>query len=83
MYLETMPFSESGLIKQLESEGFSKEDATFGVTNLGANWSEQAARHAKTYLETMPFSKKELITQLESEGYTKEQATYGVKQTGL
>ncbi len=78
-----MPFSEKGLAKQLESEGYSETDALNGAKASQADWNEQAAKHAKSYLDTMPFSKKELITQLESEGYTKEQATYGVKQTGL
>jgi predicted 3-demethylubiquinone-9 3-methyltransferase (glyoxalase superfamily) len=88
-YLETMPFSRSGLIEQLSSEygsGFSKADATFAVNHIDVNWTEQAARAAKDYLETMPFSRSGLIEQLSSEygsGFTHKQAVYGVNQTGL
>jgi hypothetical protein len=82
-YIEVMPFSRSGLIKQLEFEGYSTSDATFAVDELGPNWNEQAARAAKNYLDVMPFSRSALIDQLVFEGYTREQATYGVDQTGL
>jgi hypothetical protein len=34
-YLDMMPFSRSGLIQQLEFEGYSREQAEFGVTQAG------------------------------------------------
>ena len=79
-YLRTMGFSKKGLIKQLEFEGYSTEEATFAVNNCGANWKEQAVRVAKNYLNTMSFSKQGLIEQLEFEGFTSEEAAYGVAQ---
>lgn len=82
-YLNTMPFSESGLIKQLEYEGYSHDDAVWAVTYCGANWNEQAAKSAKGYLKMMGFSHSGLVEQLEYEGYTHEQAEYGVSQAGL
>ena len=36
-YLSTMPFSYSGLIEQLEYEGYSTEDATYAADNCGAD----------------------------------------------
>lgn len=57
-YLSVMPFSYSGLIKQLEYEGYSKDEATYGADNCGADWNEQAAKSAKSYIETMSFSRK-------------------------
>jgi hypothetical protein len=78
-----MPFSRSGLIEQLEFEGYSKDDATFAVDSITVDWNEQAARAAENYLETMPFSRASLIEQLEFEGYTTAQAEYGVSTTGL
>jgi hypothetical protein len=48
-YLEVQAFSRSGLIEQLQYEGFSKKDATYGADAVGANWKEQAARSAKSY----------------------------------
>ena len=55
-YLNTMPFSKKGLISQLEFEGFSTEEATYGAENCGADWKEQAAKKAKSYLDLMAFS---------------------------
>ena len=82
-YLSTQAFSESGLIEQLEFEGYSKDDASFAVSHIEVDWNEQAARSAANYLDTMPFSRSGLIEQLEFEGYTHSQAIYGVDQTGL
>ena len=79
-YLRAMPFSKEGLKNQLEFEGYTESEATYGVNNCGANWKEQAVKAAKNYLKTMPFSKQELIDQLEFEGYTNEEAVYGVEQ---
>jgi hypothetical protein len=82
-YLDTLAFSRTGLIKQLEFEGFSTEDATYAVDALNPDWNEQAAKSAKNYLDTMAFSRAGLIEQLIFEGFTQEQAEYGVSTTGL
>ncbi len=79
-YLSFMAFSYSGLIDQLEYEGYSSEEAEYAAKNCGADWSEQAVLSAKQYLKTMSFSKDGLIEQLEYEGFTHEQATYGAEQ---
>lgn len=81
-YLQVMPFSKKGLIKQLEYEGYTYSESVYGVDNCGANWNEQAVRMARNYLATMPFSKKGLIEQLEYEGFTHKQAVYGAKKNG-
>lgn len=82
-YLSFSAFSYSGLIKQLEFEQYSTEDATYAADNCGADWNEQAAKAAQNYLEMTGFSKQGLIDQLEFEGYTNEQATYGAEKAGL
>jgi hypothetical protein len=82
-YLSLMAFSRSGLIKQLEFEGFSNQDATYGADAVNANWNEQAAKKAADYLATMAFSRSGLMTQLLYEGFTEAQASYGVATTGL
>lgn len=82
-YLNTMAFSRSGLIKQLEFEGFPNEDAVYGVDHVSVDWNAQAVKKAKSYLDTMAFSRDGLIKQLEYEGFTHEQAVYGVEQNGL
>lgn len=82
-YLKYTAFSRSGLIKQLEYEGFSNADATHGVDRQNADWNTQAARMAASYLRYSSFSRSGLINQLVYEGFTQSQAEYGVSTTGL
>ena len=80
-YLKSSAFSRTGLIEQLEYEGFSKDDATYAVDNCGADWKAQAALMAKQYRKSSTFSHKGLVDQLEYEGFTPEQAEYGATQS--
>ena len=82
-YLDYTAFSKSGLIDQLEYEGYSTEDAEFAAEYCGADWNEQAALCAESYLDYSSFSRSGLIDQLEFEGFTYEQAVYGVDSVGL
>lgn len=82
LHLSTMAFSREGLIKQLEFEGFTTDEATHGVDACSADWNEQAIRKAKTYLGPMAFSYTGLIKQLEFDGFTPEQAQHGVDGCG-
>ena len=82
-YLSGQSFSRKGLIEQLQYEGFSAKDATFGVDYLKVNWSAQAVAVAKNYLAGQHFSRSGLIEQLEYEGFTHKQAVYGVTKAGL
>lgn len=81
-YLKYSAFSYSGLIDQLEYEGYSKAEATYAVDHCGADWNEQAALSAASYLKSSSFSKQGLIDQLEFEGFTHAQAVYGVEKNG-
>lgn len=81
-YLDFSAFSYDGLIKQLEYEKYSKEEATYAADNCGADWNEQAAKCAQNYIEYSSFSRDSLIDQLIYEGFTQEQAEYGVSQVG-
>lgn len=81
-YLRSMSFSYSGLIEQLEYEGYSPEDATYAVDNCEADWNEQAALKAKSYMDSMSFSRQGLIDQLIYEGFSAEQAEHGVSAVG-
>ena len=82
-YLDYTAFSRSGLIDQLEYEGFTTADATLGVDYPDTDWNEQAWKKAEDYLDYTAFSRSGLIDQLEFEGFTTEQATYGVDMSGL
>lgn len=81
-YLKFTEFSYSGLIEQLEFEGYTHDEAVYGVDNCGADWNEQAAKCARSYLDISSFSRQELIDQLIYEGFTQEQAEYGVSAVG-
>lgn len=82
-YIAYAAFSYKGLIKQLEFEKFSSEEAVYGVNKCGADWYEQAVRAAKEYLYYMPFSRQGLIDQLQYEGFTYDQALHGVTANGF
>lgn len=92
-YINVMPFSRNGLIKQLSSEygnSFSEEDAIFAVDYLEQNnlvdWKEQAVKAAQNYNDLMGFSRDGLIQQLTSEygdQYTQEEAEYAADQLGF
>ena len=77
-YLSFTAFSYSGLIDQLEYEGYTYSEAKYAADNCGADWYEQAALCAQSYLDFMSFSRSDLIDQLEFEGFTYDQAVYGV-----
>lgn len=81
-YLEVMSFSYDGLVKQLEYDDYSYDEAVYGVDHCGADWNEQAAKKAATYVDMMAFSRDGLIEQLIFEGFTEKEATYGVEQIG-
>jgi hypothetical protein len=82
-YLDYSAFSREGLIKQLEFEGFSNADATYGTDAVGADWNAQAALKAQDYLDYSAFSRSGLIDQLEFEGFTSSEARFGADSVGL
>jgi|GEM_PF-7091875 len=82
-YIDFIAFSRSGLIIQLEFEGFSQADASFAVANINVDWYEQAARMAQQYLDVMPFSAQGLVDQLEFSGFSPSQAIFGVSSAGF
>jgi len=77
-YLRYSAFSRTGLIAQLEYEGFSPEDSTYAVDALNIDWFEQAVKSAETYLEYSSFSRQGLYDQLIYEGFLPSEAEYGV-----
>lgn len=81
-YLSSMSFSKSGLVEQLEYEGYTNSEATYAAENCGADWNEQAAAKAQEYLDSMSFSRDGLIDQLKYEGFTQSQAEYGASAVG-
>jgi hypothetical protein len=82
MYIKTVPLSYSGLISQLEFDGYSKEEATYGADQCGADWFAEATECAQNYLDTMGMSRTELYNQLEYEGFTDEQIEHALEEVG-
>lgn len=82
-YLDFTSFSRSGLIEQLEFEGFTAGDGAYGVDALNVDWNEQAAKKAAEYLDFTSFSRNGLVEQLVFEGFTQAQAEHGASTTGL
>jgi hypothetical protein len=76
-YLRSSAFSRSGLIGQLEYEGFTTSDATYGADAQNTDWNAQAVKKGASYLRTSSFSRKSLIGQLEFEGFSNAQAVFG------
>ncbi|WP_341935905.1 Ltp family lipoprotein [Microbacterium sp. LWO14-1.2] len=81
-YLGFTGFSRTGLIGQLEFEGFSTEDATFAVDNAGADWNAEAAEKAASYLEFSSFSRQGLYDQLAYEGFLPTEIEFGLAAVG-
>ena len=81
--LYSVALSYKELTNQLISDGFSPEDAEYGVRNCGANWNLQALKSAKEYLNVEAYSYESLKKQLiEEELFTPEEAEYGVRNCG-
>ncbi|WP_284329025.1 Ltp family lipoprotein [Demequina litorisediminis] len=62
-YLDFASFSRSGLIEQLEFEGYETADAEFAVDFLEVDWDAQAVGSATDYIDFSAFSKSGLIDQ--------------------
>lgn len=81
-YLRLSGFSEPGLIKQLQFEGYSTADAVAAIERLAPDWDAEALESAQSYLRLSAFSKSGLAKQLQYEGYTDDQIIYGVENSG-
>ena len=77
-YLRSSSFSRNGLIGQLQYEGFSIEDSTYGVDAQNADWNAQAVKKAASYLKSSSFSRSGLINQMIHEGFSSSESVYGV-----
>lgn len=81
-YLRSSSFSRTGLIEQLQYEGFSIADATYGTDAQGADWNAQAVKKGASYLRSSSFSRSGLISQLQFEDFSLAEATYGTNAQG-
>lgn len=82
-YIGYTAFSKSGLVTQLEFEGYSNEESTVAVEHIDVDWKDQAVKKAEQYMEYTAFSRSGLIQQLTFEGYSQADADYAATQVGL
>lgn len=82
-YVDTLPLSHDGLIKQLEYDGYTTDVATYAADNCSANWNKEAKEMAEQYMDSTTYTYKDMVQQLEAEGFTKKQAKFGAKAVGL
>ena len=82
-FINTMPFSRTSLIGQLEFGGFTNEEATIAVDSITVDWYAQAVLSAESFVALMPFSRSALIDQLLFGGFTQSQAAHGATGVGL
>ena len=82
-YVDTLPLSHDGLIKQLEYDGYTTDVATYAADNCSANWNKEAKEMAEQYMDSTTYTYKDMVQQLETEGFTKDQAKFGAKAVGL
>jgi len=82
-YLQYSAFSRTGLIEQLEFEGFSPEDATLAVDSLDVDYGEQAKKKAEDYIDYSAFSRSGLIEQLEFEDFSPEDSAAAVDSLSI
>ena len=82
-YVDTLPLSRKGLIKQLEYDGYTTDVATYAADNCSANWNKEAKEMAEQYMDSTTYTYKDMVQQLETEGFTKDQAKFGAKAVGL
>jgi|GEM_PF-930182 len=81
--MDNIGFSRDALIRQLESQGFTNEQATQAIDSINIDWNQQATKSARGYLQSREASKEnwsrnDLIRQLEYEKFTEEQARFAV-----
>ena len=81
-YLSYSGFSRSGLITQLEFEGFTNAEAVFAADYIAPNWLAEAEEKAKSYMEYSSFSSSGLYDQLIFEGFTDAEAKAGLAAVG-
>jgi hypothetical protein len=73
----------NGLLAQLQKNGFSLEEATYGVEKAPIKWRRQAEKVAQNHLKKKEFSRSDLISQLHNEGFSIDDATFAVTRNGF
>lgn len=65
--------SRKALITEMESGGYTREQAEYGADNCGADWELQAYLAAQAYLQTGEYTHTKLVRQLVMDGFTAEE----------
>lgn len=78
-FLGLSPYTYDRLVTALEAEGFTSEEAVYGVENCRADWKKQAVRAADDCLESDFYSRKTMTEKLKAQGFSNDEAAYGAE----
>ncbi len=79
-YVKYMDMSYQGLYEQLRYEGFSDVEARYGITNCGADWSQECYDCACSYLRYFRLTESQLRSLLRKEKFTEYQIDYAINR---
>ena len=60
-YVDTLPLSREGLIKQLEYDGYTTDVATYAADNCSTNWNKEAKEMAEQYMDSTTYTYKDMV----------------------
>lgn len=80
LYVNAMGISYNGLYDQLRFHGYSDIEARYGISNCGADWSQECYECACSYLRAMRMTESQLRAQLKFEKFTDYQIDYAINR---
>ncbi len=82
-YVNMSGFSESGLQKQLEFEGFADDEIQYALDNVDVDYNQESLEKAQSYIDMSGFSKTGLQKQLQYENFTTDQIQYALDNVNV
>lgn len=80
LYVKYLDMSYEGLYDQLRYEGYTDLEARYGISNCGADWSQECYDCACSYLRYFRMTESQLRSQLKHEKFTDYQINYAINR---
>ena len=80
LYVKYLDMSYEGLYDQLRYEGYTDIEARYGISNCGADWSQECYDCACSYLRYFRMTESQLRSQLKHEKFTDYQINYAINR---
>lgn len=80
LYVKYLDMSYEGLYDQLRYEGYTDVEARYGISNCGADWSQECYDCACSYLRYFRMTESQLRSQLKYEKFTDYQINYAINR---